>query len=83
MLCFLLTFFTPISSNSLLAQEIFLETNSPVATDELPSALAEDDSFEDLPFEQLRQALREEVEQDSNAKNRSRYLKKKYNLFIR
>ena len=31
---------------------------------EIPSALLEDDSFEDLPFEQLRQALREEVERD-------------------
>ena len=31
---------------------------------ELPSALADDDSFNELPFEQLRQALREEIEHD-------------------
>ncbi len=49
---------------------------------ELPSALADDDSFSELPFEQLRQALREEVERDPN-KSFSSYSTKKYNLLIR
>ena len=39
--------------------------------------------FIDLPFEQLRQALREEVEQSPNATNRSRYLNQRTNLLIR
>ena len=49
---------------------------------DLPSALAEDDSFTDLPFEQLRQALREEVEYGPQ-KGLSPRSFKKYNLLIR
>ena len=49
---------------------------------DLPSALAEDDSFNDLPFEQLRQALREEVERDPT-KNHNLHTSKRYNFFIR
>ena len=49
---------------------------------ELPSSLADDDSFEELPFEQLRQALREEVERNPQ-KSSKRYSSKRYNLFIR
>ena len=49
---------------------------------ELPSALAEDDSFDDLPFEQLRQALREEVEMDPQ-RSRSHQTIRRYNLLIR
>ncbi len=49
---------------------------------ELPAALAEDDSFEDLPFEQLRQALREEVERNPQ-KSHTPSRAKKYNLLIR
>ena len=37
--------------------------DSPSVLD-LPRALDEDDIFDDLPFEQLRQALREEVERN-------------------
>ena len=48
----------------------------------LPSALMEDDSFSDLPFEQLRQALREEVEYGPK-KGISPRSYKKYNLLIR
>ncbi len=51
---------------------------------ELPSALADDDSFDDLPFEQLRQALREEVERDpTRNRNIPSYSSKRYNLLIR
>ena len=49
---------------------------------ELPSSLADDDSFEELPFEQLRQALREEVERNPK-KSTKRYSSKRYNLLIR
>ncbi len=49
---------------------------------DLPSALADDDSFNDLPFEQLRQALREEVEYGPQ-KGISPRSFKKYNLLIR
>ncbi len=48
----------------------------------LPSALTEDDSFNDLPFEQLRQALREEVEYGPQ-KGISPRSFKRYNLLIR
>ena len=44
------------------AAAILLSQSSNSANLDLPSALLEDDSFDDLPFEQLRQALREEVE---------------------
>ena len=49
---------------------------------DLPSALAEDDSFNDLPFEQLKQALRDEVEYGPK-KGLSPRSFKKYNLLIR
>ena len=49
---------------------------------DLPSALADDDSFTDLPFEQLRQALREEVEYGPQKGLSSRSFQK-YNLLIR
>ena len=49
---------------------------------DLPSALAEDDIFDDLPFEQLRQALREEVERGPS-KGVSPRSFKRYNLLIR
>ena len=49
---------------------------------EIPSALLEDDSFEDLPFEQLRQALREEVERDPE-KRVVTHSFKRYNFLIR
>jgi len=49
---------------------------------DLPSALTEDDSFNDLPFEQLKQALREEVEYGPKKGINPRSLKK-YNLLIR
>ena len=59
-------------------------SNQEAAVDnlELPSALAEDDSFNDLPFEQLRQALREEVEHEPQ-KTFSPRSPKRYNLLIR
>ncbi len=46
---------------------------------ELPAALAEDDSFYDLPFEQLRQVLREEVEREPQKELRPYSSNKKYN----
>ena len=49
---------------------------------ELPAALADDDSFDELPFQQLRQALREEVEYGSK-KGLSPRSSKHYNLLIR
>ena len=49
---------------------------------ELPSALADDDSFNELPFEQLRQALREEVERDPQ-RSIPHTSSKKYNWLIR
>ena len=49
---------------------------------DLPSALTEDDSFNDLPFEQMRQALREEVEYGPK-KGISPRSYKRYNLLIR
>ena len=49
---------------------------------DLPSALTEDDSFNDLPFEQLRQALRDEVEYGPK-KGISPRSFKKYNLLTR
>ncbi len=49
---------------------------------DLPSALADDDSFDDLPFEQLRQALRNEVEQNPK-KNHIPRSTEQYNLLIR
>mgnify|MGYP001172207784 CR=1 FL=1 len=48
----------------------------------LPAALADDETFDDLPFEQLRQALREEVERGPN-KGISPRSFKRYNLLIR
>ena len=55
-----------------------------IQTDELdlPSALAEDDSFKELPFEQLRQALREEVERDPT-KEFKHSPSERYNFLIR
>lgn len=50
---------------------------------DLPEALADDDSFDDLPFEQLRQALREEVEHGGPNKNSSQRSFKQYNLLLR
>ncbi len=49
---------------------------------ELPSALSDNDLFDDLPFEQLRQALREEVE-TGPSKGLSPRSFKRYNLLIR
>ena len=49
---------------------------------DLPSALSEDDSFNELPFEQLRQALREEVERDPH-RNPKSHVSTRYNLLIR
>ena len=56
--------------------------NTDISELDLPSALTEDDSFSDLPFEQLRQALREEVEYGPK-KGISPRSFKKYNLLIR
>ena len=65
-----------------LALENSSENNFSSENTELPSALSEDDSFNDLPFEQLRQALREEVEYGPQ-KGRSPRSTKRYNLLIR
>ncbi len=58
------------------------EKNPKTSSLELPSALAEDDSFDDLPFDQLRQALREEVEYGPKGGVSPRSTKS-YNLLIR
>ena len=56
--------------------------NTDLSDLDLPSALTEDDSFNDLPFEQLKQALRDEVEYGPK-KGISQRSFKKYNLLIR
>ena len=56
--------------------------NTDLSDLDLPSALADDDSFNDLPFEQLRQALRDEVEYGPK-KGLSPRSFKRYNLLIR
>ena len=66
-----------ISFESNLENELSIDNSI-----ELPEALSEDDSFYDLPFEQLRQALREEVEYGPKSKVRKRD-QKRYNFFIR
>ena len=59
------------------------QKQSSISTDlQLPAALTDDDSFDELPFEQLRQALREEVEYGPK-KGRSPRSSKRYNLLIR
>ncbi len=60
-----------------------LNESATLGNQELPSALSEDDSFNDLPFEQLRQALREEVELDPKKGGVSSRSSKQYNLLIR
>ena len=50
----------------LTAMEDQTNHNNNLSDLDLPSALTEDDSFNDLPFEQLRQALREEVPPKKN-----------------
>ena len=56
--------------------------NTDLSDLDLPSALTEDDSFNDLPFEQLKQALRDEVEYGPKQGMSPRSFKK-YNLLIR
>ena len=58
------------------------QTIEKITSIDLPEALADDDSFTDLPFEQLRQALREEVEHGPK-KGLSPRSFKRYNLLIR
>ena len=58
------------------------QNNTGLSDLDLPSALAEDDSFNELPFEQLKQALRDEVEHDPKKSISPRSFKK-YNLLIR
>ena len=82
---FFLTLFTLINlhlnpNHDFLVRTTYFQTAQ--NTLELPSSLAEDDSFEDLPFEQLRQALREEVETNPK-KGPSKRSFKKYNFLIR
>ncbi len=69
------------SSKVLAAMASANDASSPSSI-ELPSALADDDSFDDLPFEQLRQALREEVERDPQ-KNPRPHSYQRYNWLIR
>ena len=67
---------------SVLADSIPHPPNNSLDDLDLPSALIEDDSFKDLPFEQLRQALREEVERDPS-KEFQPSSPKQYNFLIR
>ncbi len=64
------------------ADSNLVNQDSTLSNLDLPAALAEDDSFDDLPFEQLRQALREEVERDPQRQLKPR-TSKRYNLLIR
>ena len=76
----LLFIMLPIQA-SLASTDSINQKGTPVELD-LPSVLTEDDSFNDLPFEQLRQALREEVE-TGPSKGLSPRSFKRYNLLIR
>ena len=67
---------------SVLATSEYDQQKSPLTDLDLPTALLEDDSFNDLPFEQLRQALREEVERDPT-KDFQPSSPKQYNFLIR
>ncbi len=73
-------FLVPLSSGFAATNDI--NQNMDLGDLDLPSALTEDDSFNDLPFEQLKQALREEVEYGPKKGISPRSLKK-YNLLIR
>ena len=73
-------FLVPLSSGCAAMNDI--NPNMDIGELDLPSALTEDDSFNDLPFEQLKQALREEVEYGPKKGINPRSLKK-YNLLIR
>tara|TARA_Y100001968_G_scaffold287108_1_gene288245 strand:- start:8 stop:271 length:264 start_codon:yes stop_codon:yes gene_type:complete len=76
-ICILLSLAGPVFAISeAISQNIQLDELN------LPSALADDDSFNELPFEQLRQALREEVERDPT-KEFKKPPPEKYNLLIR
>ena len=75
-----LLFFLPLQSG-IAAMDSTMQGANQTEPD-LPAALADDDSFRDLPFEQLRQALREEVEYGSQ-KGLSPRSFKRYNLLIR
>lgn len=75
----LTTINNPTPSFTSFAQFLFIEESQ---SPELPSALLDDDSFNELPFEQLRQALREEVEHGPK-KGTYNFSDKKYNLLIR
>ncbi|WP_320674450.1 hypothetical protein [Prochlorococcus sp. MIT 1341] len=63
------------------AETVFSQEEVNSINIELPSVL-DDDFFEDLPFEQRRQALRDEVELDPK-RSPSPQIPKKYNLLIR
>ena len=66
----------PCIADLSLPQQEFKSTNI-----DLPTVL-DDDFFEDLPFEQRRQALRDEVELDPK-RSPSLQTPEKYNLLIR
>ena len=68
--------------NPFRASVVYATPNPNLIEPELPAALSEDDSFDDLPFEQLRQALREEVEHGPK-KGLSPRSFKQYNFLIR
>ena len=75
-----LVLFSPFST-CLASTDAPYNGESQISID-LPEALADDDSFDELPFQQLRQALREEVEPNPNRSAQPRSYKK-YNLLIR
>ncbi len=77
----ILFFISPIQPSLAAATDFSLKESNPIEL-ELPSALSADDSFDDLPFEQLRQALREEVEGNPQ-KQRPPLTPKTYNWLIR
>ena len=88
----IMSFFKPFSTTLIIFSfflilcfsfDILVYASEVNSSSQLPSSLLEDDSFGDLPFEQLRQALREEVERDPMNENRHRYLSIRPNILIR
>ncbi len=59
------------------------EQNNAVSSIELPTAINEEAFFDDLPFQQQRQILREEVQQNSLTKPIPHIQPRQYNLLIR
>ncbi len=63
--------------------EMTSPNEEPLAKDvDLPTALDSEDFFDDLPFQQQRQILREEIQQEAQGLS-PRFPSRQYNLLIR